>query len=75
MSNWDEDWGEDDAAETVPCPACGAEVYEDAPACPACGEYVTAYRSPTAGMPRWFAAAGLVGCVLLIVALVFGAAF
>ncbi len=31
----------EDGADTVPCPACGMEVYEDADRCPSCGNWVT----------------------------------
>jgi hypothetical protein len=31
----------DDDEDTVPCPSCGAEIFDDAPQCPICGEYVT----------------------------------
>ena len=64
-----EDWHDGDETETVSCPSCGADVYEDAPACPVCGEYVTAVRSPLAGMPRWFAVLGVLGTLLVIVTL------
>ncbi len=32
----------DDESETVACPHCGADVYEDADRCPRCGEWITA---------------------------------
>ena len=86
MSDWDEDpyedeyaadgygddWSDDEPAETLPCPNCGTEVYEDAPACPVCGEYVTRSRVATAGMPRWFATLGLVGVVIVVLMLIAG---
>lgn len=30
----------DDSAETVPCPYCGQDVYEQAEVCPHCGSYI-----------------------------------
>ena len=73
MDDWDEDdWGHDDEAETVPCPSCGTDVYEDAPACPVCGEYITTFRSPMAGMPRWFAILGVIGTLILVAMLIVG---
>lgn len=33
--------GEKGDSETVPCPSCGAQIYEDADRCPKCGKYVT----------------------------------
>jgi hypothetical protein len=68
----DEEWpDDDDSSETVPCPHCGAEMYEDSIHCPVCGEYVTHSTSPMAGWPMWFAILGLVGVIALIVALIF----
>lgn len=39
---WSDEYDPDDdgVSETVPCPACGAAVYEDADQCPACGEWI-----------------------------------
>ena len=46
-SSWQEDgWDDDAPAETVPCPECGAEVYEDAEQCVSCGEWITKFHSP-----------------------------
>ncbi|NIP85066.1 MAG: hypothetical protein GTO03_05690 [Planctomycetales bacterium] len=63
-SEWDEPDGDDDAedgyddegldADTVPCPQCGADVYEDAPQCPACGNYIT-YHHQLAPLWWWTA--------------------
>ena len=66
--------GEDDAdaAETLPCPACGTDVYEDADICPVCGEAILRHRPATAGLPGWFAYAGLVGMAGVILTLLFG---
>ncbi|MBN9523389.1 zinc-ribbon domain-containing protein [bacterium] len=50
----DDDYGDagygddDDDAETVPCPHCGAEVYEGAEQCPRCGKYLSAEDRPSA---------------------------
>jgi hypothetical protein len=38
---------------TVPCPACGAEMFEDSPRCPVCGEYVSAGGSQAGSRPLW----------------------
>lgn len=48
----DEDWADrdapqesdlidDDESETLACPECGEEVYEDTEQCPECGQYIT----------------------------------
>ncbi|OUT68062.1 MAG: hypothetical protein CBB70_07295 [Planctomycetaceae bacterium TMED10] len=33
----------DDSTQTIICPACEGEIYEDAPQCPVCGHYITAH--------------------------------
>ncbi|MCA9100245.1 MAG: zinc-ribbon domain-containing protein, partial [Planctomycetales bacterium] len=35
---YDVDAYDDDVVETVACPSCGAEIYEDAERCPHCGD-------------------------------------
>ena len=55
----------DDGAETVPCPACGQQVYEDADQCPACGEWIIPLASRRGAWPK-------VVSVVLIGALLFG---
>ena len=77
MSDWDdeyagEEYADEDLSETIPCPNCGADVYEDSPACPVCGEYVTRSSSPLAGMPRWFAVLGVIGTLILVAMLAVG---
>ena len=64
-SEWEED-SSDDLVETVPCPRCGAEIYEDAVRCPACGEYVTHSTSPWIGRPGWWVALALLGILATI---------
>ena len=59
----------DDVTETVSCPNCGAEVYEDAVACPVCGEYITPDNRVWAGRPIWWIVLGLLGIVAMIVTL------
>ena len=34
----DDSAGEED--DTLPCPACGAQVYDDTDQCPQCGEWI-----------------------------------
>ncbi len=69
---WDDDSGDwdadtdDDLSETVPCPQCGAEIYEDAVRCPACGTYVTHTTSPWAGRPIWWIVLALLGILATI---------
>ena len=56
-SDWDDEDDledlDDDGGETIPCPDCGADVYEEADVCPVCGCYL--YRGGVAGggYPWW----------------------
>jgi len=65
----DEDDLDDQLTDTVPCPQCGAEVYEDTVACPCCGTYVTVKTGIWSGRPVWWIALGLLGLVAVIVIL------
>lgn len=57
----------DSAADaTVPCPACGAEMFEDSPRCPACGEYVPADGSQASSRPLWVVVTAVV-CLAMAV--------
>jgi len=60
---------EDDEPLTLPCPECGADVYEDAVRCPACGYYITHPTSVWHGRPGWWILLGLLGVVALILVL------
>lgn len=66
-----ESWDED-TTDTVPCPACGAEVYEDAVQCPVCGEYVTSDTRIWSGKPTWWIALGVLGIIAVATALILG---
>jgi len=57
---------EDEVTLTVPCPACGAEVYEDAVRCPVCGDYITHDTSLWSGRPGWWVLLRLLGVLALI---------
>lgn len=59
----------DDESLTVPCPGCGADVYEDAEQCPVCGDYVIHRHSATAGMPAWMLILGILGVLAVIISL------
>jgi hypothetical protein len=43
----------DDEDQTIPCPHCGKEVYEEALRCPACGEYITEPGGWFSRKPTW----------------------
>ncbi len=49
----------DDEAETVACPHCGTDVYEDADRCPHCGEWIAAGGGGST-WPLWVAGVALV---------------
>lgn len=65
--NDDEGFG--DGAETVPCPECGADIYEDAECCPLCGEYLVQRHDVWAGRSPWWLVLGLAGVVAVILTL------
>jgi endogenous inhibitor of DNA gyrase (YacG/DUF329 family) len=55
-----------DDAETVPCPHCGAAVYEEAERCPHCETYLSEEDAP-AHKPWWVVVGAL--AALAVVAL------
>lgn len=85
--SWDDEWSDveyydddyddgydDDEAETVACPACGVDVYEDAEQCPSCGEYITAASSTGylwRDRPVWWVVLGAAGILAMLYVLVF----
>ena len=67
LDELDDDWDEgEDESDVVPCPECGAEVYEDAEQCPACGQYIVHGTSPWRGRPRWWILLGLAGIAAVL---------
>jgi hypothetical protein len=70
--DWDDDYPEsdsDDEVETLPCPNCGAAVYEESARCPECGHYITHDTGALSGRPLWFVLLGLAGIIAVIAAL------
>lgn len=65
----DED--DDDSIETVACPSCGRQIYEEAEECPYCHQYVTHSTSVLAGKPIWFVALAILGIIAVIVVLLY----
>jgi hypothetical protein len=65
----DEDGLDEDVDETLPCPECGAEIYEDTPQCPHCGSFVTFSTHPFRGRSWWWIGLGVLGIVAVIVVL------
>ncbi|MBX3437903.1 MAG: hypothetical protein KF861_10465 [Planctomycetaceae bacterium] len=66
---WSDDSDDDVDNIVVPCPSCGADIYEDAVRCPICGEYVTRTHSAWEGKPLWWVVLGVVGMLAVIAAL------
>jgi len=66
----DEDNYDSDEVDTIPCPECGADVYEEAEQCPACGWYITSSSNPLSGRSWWWIALGMLGIIAVIWALV-----
>ena len=67
---FDDDYDDSDDAETVPCPECGTEIYEESVACPVCGAYVTYSSHSLTNWPRVFVWLGLIGSAAVIWALI-----
>ena len=66
----DEDWpDDDDTVETIPCPNCRADVYEEAERCPACGEYIVRDTSVLSGKPAWYVVGAVLGIIAVIIVL------
>jgi predicted nucleic acid-binding Zn ribbon protein len=57
--DWDdeEDFGEEDPdsedATTMPCPQCGADLYDDAEFCARCENYISQEDAPSESRPIW----------------------
>ena len=60
---------DDDLAETLPCPECGREIYEDSPTCPHCGCYVTFTNSLWSGRSLLWIVLGALGIVAVVLSL------
>ena len=58
--------GDDDDSPTEPCPACGAEIYDDSPQCPACGQYVLSPGTSTGRLPLWLAIAAALALIAFV---------
>jgi hypothetical protein len=45
--------GDSDDGDTMPCPHCRREIYDDSERCPHCGEYLGGSDEPGTGKPLW----------------------
>lgn len=66
------DTGSDDDDATLPCPDCGAVIYESADRCPKCGHHISPGRAWRERKP-WWLVAGVVLCLLIVLSWAFGA--
>jgi predicted nucleic acid-binding Zn ribbon protein len=64
---YEDEWDDDDDQDsddgdnaTVPCPRCGASIYEDTPRCPECGWYLTDADRARSTRPLWVIVTALV---------------
>ena len=64
-----EQFGGQTASTTMPCPECGAEIYDDAERCPVCGQYVTHRTSEWSPRPLWWVVLAVAGVAATICAL------
>ncbi len=64
MDDWD-----DESTDTITCPNCHEDVYEDAEQCPYCGWYIEHTTSAFDGKPFWFVLLGIAGIAAVIAAL------
>ena len=55
-----DEFGYESESDTLPCPSCGCEVYEDADRCPACGEYISPRWAQTSNQSTWLLAAAVI---------------
>jgi len=60
---------DDDTTETVACPHCGAEIYEDTVRCPVCEDYITPGANANSQRPLWWIVLGLAGVLATLLAL------
>jgi len=67
----DADLTDDERTETVACPACGVQIYENADRCPLCGEYVVTSGKTAHRRSGWWVlvALALIAGLLLMVLL------
>lgn len=63
--NNDDEFDNDDS-DTIACPQCSTDVYDDSPRCPVCGHYFTAADRRRGSNPwvRWVVLAMIVAMLL-----------
>jgi hypothetical protein len=64
--DWEPDDPGDDESDVMPCPSCGAEMYDDSERCPSCGDYVVHRKHVWHGRPWWWVVLGLAGILAVL---------
>ena len=65
--DWEnDDFGDDEDDNTVPCPHCKKDVYDGAEQCPYCGQYISEEDKPRESKPVWIVIAGAV-CLAMVI--------
>ncbi|PQO27080.1 hypothetical protein [Blastopirellula marina] len=65
--DWTEDYLDEDQEDTIECPECGAEIFDDIDVCPVCGNAIIHSTSPWAGKSLPWVVLGLLGMIAVIV--------
>jgi hypothetical protein len=61
---------EEDDDTTMPCPYCGAAVYDDAERCPSCENYLSREDAPS--RHSWWFVLGVLVCLIIALGWAFG---
>ena len=61
----EEGFGDDDDVETVACPYCRRQIYEDAERCPYCERYISDQDAPLFRKP-WWMLLGVAVCLYIV---------
>ena len=69
--DWDDDYpeDEDDGENTIECPECGAEIFDDIGVCPVCGHAIIHSTNPWQGKSLGWVVLGFLGIIATVVAL------
>ena len=66
-----DEYFDDDDDCSIPCPACGEEIYDDVPMCPKCGEYILdSERHFWSNKPRWLVQLAVILAILAAIGFV-----
>ena len=57
---------QDDQPEVLPCPSCGAEVYEETQRCPHCGEWIMPLAASARNRSRLWIAVVLLALIAIL---------